>query len=538
MAATHPEANTDHRPRQLSDGHWAQGKIACEECRKRKVRCDGETPRCGACVDGGLTCRIIARKSARGPKKGLLKTLRMQVAELKGRLQEGVPGSLKDDTSGETCLQFSQIEQDPVISANLPSSNGMLSPDGFPMGGQSPNGAGLSDLEKSDLTDLYFDRVHPCMPFIQRRRFFNWASAFNLTPSQTCLKLAMWTVAASLSSQYTRTAKGLYLQTRRALEELELNTFGLDPVDIEQVQAWALVSLYEFLQMFYRRGWLSLGRACRLVHPLGLYKIDCDHNILTEAMEHTPTETEERRRTFWMIYCIDRLVSIRNNWPLNFSEFVICTRLPAPEPDFQDENPRIGPFLSEAMASESPLPAYTQLIIFVTICGRCASHRQQTLVESVYGSTNSDFWERHRWIHASLRQKLQLISYTSDATGWSSSPMHLFATMMAHATVIYLRNILRDFLTEEDMNEEAVCLYKDAQSAAAQVAILCRSLDSLSVFKIHPFTPYMVYSAAELLSHEKGNHAEMHFSELVSFLHRLKPINQLADSYLRQLPVL
>lgn len=132
--------------------------------------------------------------------------------------------------------------------------------------------------------------------------------------------------------------------------------------------------------------------------------------------------------------------------------------------------------------------------------------------------------------------------------------MHLFATMMAHATVIYLRNILRDFLTEEDMNEEAVCLYKDAQSAAAQVAILCRSLDSLSVFKvplhlsmqessmltgkIHPFTPYMVYSAAELLSHEKGNHAEMHFSELVSFLHRLKPINQLADSYLRQLPVL
>lgn len=56
--------------------------------------------------------------------------------------------------------------------------------------------------------------------------------------------------------------------------------------------------------------------------------------------------------------------------------------------------------------------------------------------------------------------------------------------------------------------------------------------------KIHPFTPYMVYSAAELLSHEKSNHAETHFSELVSFLHRLKPVNQLADSYLRQLPLL
>lgn len=62
--------------------------------------------------------------------------------------------------------------------------------------------------------------------------------------------------------------------------------------------------------------------------------------------------------------------------------------------------------------------------------------------------------------------------------------MHLFATMMAHATVIYLHNILRDFLAEDDMGEEAVCLYKDAQSAAAQVAILCRSLDSLSVFKV------------------------------------------------------
>lgn len=162
---------------------------------------------------------------------------------------------------------------------------------------------------------------------MQRRRFFNWSSSSRLTPGQTCLKLAMWTVAASLSSQYTRTAKGLYLQTRRELEELELNSFGLDPVDLEQVQAWALVSLYEFLQMFYRRGWLSLGRACRLIQPLGLYKIDCEHNILAEAMEHSPTETEERRRTFWMVYCVDRLVSIRNNWPLNFSEFVVSRLL-------------------------------------------------------------------------------------------------------------------------------------------------------------------------------------------------------------------
>lgn len=55
----------------------------------------------------------------------------------------------QDDISGAKYLQFSQVDQDPVLSTNLPS-NGMLSPDSYP-GGQSPNGGGLSDLEKSDL---------------------------------------------------------------------------------------------------------------------------------------------------------------------------------------------------------------------------------------------------------------------------------------------------------------------------------------------------------------------------------------------------
>jgi hypothetical protein len=52
---------------------------ACEECRRRKLRCDGQQPRCGVCLESGATCEINTQRQPRGPKKGYLKALRNRV---------------------------------------------------------------------------------------------------------------------------------------------------------------------------------------------------------------------------------------------------------------------------------------------------------------------------------------------------------------------------------------------------------------------------------------------------------------------------
>jgi hypothetical protein len=56
--------------------------LACEECQRRKSRCDGRQPRCGVCEENGIICTINTSRPARGPKQGYLKALRIRVGIL------------------------------------------------------------------------------------------------------------------------------------------------------------------------------------------------------------------------------------------------------------------------------------------------------------------------------------------------------------------------------------------------------------------------------------------------------------------------
>lgn len=62
---------------------------ACDECRRRKQRCDGQQPACRVCQESGLTCQTTQR-GARGPKKGYIKALKDRVLELEALLQNHV----------------------------------------------------------------------------------------------------------------------------------------------------------------------------------------------------------------------------------------------------------------------------------------------------------------------------------------------------------------------------------------------------------------------------------------------------------------
>lgn len=52
---------------------------ACEECRRRKLKCNGAEPQCSVCADSGIECVVIREREARGPKKGYLKVLRDRI---------------------------------------------------------------------------------------------------------------------------------------------------------------------------------------------------------------------------------------------------------------------------------------------------------------------------------------------------------------------------------------------------------------------------------------------------------------------------
>lgn len=110
------------------------------------------------------------------------------------------------------------------------------------------------------------------------------------------------------------------------LEALDLKDYEMNGIDIEQVQAWILLAIYEFMQTNYRRGWKSAGRAFRLVQLIRLYEVDVPNSPIGQLNHTTQADwiqTEEKRRTFWMAYILDRFVGLRNECPMTINEQVV-----------------------------------------------------------------------------------------------------------------------------------------------------------------------------------------------------------------------
>jgi hypothetical protein len=155
------KARASMTPANLSleqDGRLPSGrcKLACDECRKRKLRCDGQDPQCGVCTEAGITCRVNTKRSTRGPKKGLLRALRIKagksgsvrrekpsltscaiIAELQRRLDESevalaVYDDRQDDTQAgldsEIDTTRADVNAGPSTNTSSPVHHGAQSP--------------------------------------------------------------------------------------------------------------------------------------------------------------------------------------------------------------------------------------------------------------------------------------------------------------------------------------------------------------------------------------------------------------------------
>ncbi len=60
-------------------GRRQQAGFACEECRRRKARCDRARPKCGYCLETDAVCIVIDKTTQRGPKKGHMTALRSRI---------------------------------------------------------------------------------------------------------------------------------------------------------------------------------------------------------------------------------------------------------------------------------------------------------------------------------------------------------------------------------------------------------------------------------------------------------------------------
>ncbi|KAL6701444.1 fungal-specific transcription factor domain-containing protein [Trichoderma pleuroticola] len=256
-------------------GFRQQAGFACENCRRRKARCDRVRPECSLCAEMGVTCVVIEQRPQRGPKKGQLDEMRTRIAELEWQLgkqvnrpktAESTPAdALCGSTTATTIPPLTLDVDDPTNTSHLlsasalqtvtpasstttsiifstsasndavpPTTSATTTMSAFPAveHDASTDLHALMDWQDMDMDNtviladmgdvlqnqLYFDRVHDTLPMIHRRRYFSWVDQENPSPARSCLRSAMHTVAAAKSAQYHSLGEALYQETCQLLE--------------------------------------------------------------------------------------------------------------------------------------------------------------------------------------------------------------------------------------------------------------------------------------------------------------------------------
>jgi hypothetical protein len=191
-----------------------------------------------------------------------------------------------------------------------------------------------SVLTRGHRDHLYFDRVHPVIPLLHRGLYFTSPRQAERSEAQVALQLAMRTLAAASSAPYQQLSGSLYAETRRTLEKLdnEAEEHFVGEVAMEHIQAWLLLAHYDFMHMPRRRAIMTSGRVFRMVQVALLHQIDQQQQqrdaYVTSGGVQVSTgrqwiAAEERRRAFWVAYCLDRCVSLYTGCPLTFHEDVV-----------------------------------------------------------------------------------------------------------------------------------------------------------------------------------------------------------------------
>jgi hypothetical protein len=171
-------------------------------------------------------------------------------------------------------------------------------------------------------TQIFFAHIHPHAPIIHQYRFL---AAMSLSPQARppiALRYAIWLLAASVTVKYSNLTEHFYHRARKYAEEVEMMGRGEKVQSVPHIQAEILIALYEFKTMHFPRAWLRTGRVVRLAQMITLHRIDSGvfrvETCLSPARDFI--EQEERRRTFWLTFCLDRYATTGSGWPMIIDE--------------------------------------------------------------------------------------------------------------------------------------------------------------------------------------------------------------------------
>ncbi|KAF2502678.1 hypothetical protein BU16DRAFT_612304 [Lophium mytilinum] len=254
-------ACTEKRAAKRKPGNVRPPRVqtACERCRIKRVRCDGELPSCARCLSLDLPCQYPRRRRPRG-RSDYVRVLASQTSSSLPQVTEHSTQDLLGD-------RFR-----PEAHRNKDSQPLALPPDAW------------------SLIDTYFAYTQSWLPILDRANVYRTAhfcSASGVEDAANCpgpgATVALWAALALASSQISmppRDRNHIY-RVARGLVSDDVETCGLG-----HAQALLLLSLVKFNAGFCATASLLVGQAIQIAYNIGLHQANRPSD--GDAASHAP----------------------------------------------------------------------------------------------------------------------------------------------------------------------------------------------------------------------------------------------------------
>ncbi|KAJ3455813.1 hypothetical protein MRS44_017295 [Fusarium solani] len=342
--------------------HQPRAPLACTACRKGKRKCDKTLPKCGLCSRTGRRCDYDVDAQPSPPSASDFAALVARLSELEDRLSrtvtcgnttaDSVPtGSISGSRNHDTASSSSIASPSAPAAPSAPTDANSTEPaNGFPSalfldidlfknaGMRLPapliqiplypvltrhqDVLGILTQENNvvEIASMYFKTVHAWMPIVSKKRIELGIPLRNSGPDLAMLFLAMRLVTSPPGD--CPSAMPLYSLSQKFLALFESS----GGVSIFCLQAMILVALYEYSQAIYPAAWMTVGACARYADLLGITSDREDWDLMDKCT--TWTEAEERRRVWWGIYTLDRVIALGSRGRFSAPEPVETASLP------------------------------------------------------------------------------------------------------------------------------------------------------------------------------------------------------------------
>ncbi|KAL2865276.1 Zn(II)2Cys6 transcription factor [Aspergillus lucknowensis] len=327
-------------------------RVACDLCRHKKIRCDGEKPACETCRLAGVTCTLTVLER---PQK---KSIKVQLLEAKSRIRNleererraaGSPPKtlqpeatlhIRDPANVNSALEIFRWHLDcsGPLSPNSPAKEAFLSSvyhrTGRPfdldlfsalvVASQNqrrtmrPSGIVVpkwpdNDLIQQCISHYINQHLYSMFPTLEPSKaytlFEEYASGSLDERRHIVAKACLSAFAAFISlihrhhPSFAKAEPDSYMRAALTL----LPHLILEPSNVEALQAILIIAQYITPAGEADAGKLLLGIAVRILYNLGAHR---KHSTPAETREHT-----HLRALFWACYAMDREMSIRSSQP-------------------------------------------------------------------------------------------------------------------------------------------------------------------------------------------------------------------------------